>query len=352
MKTKSHKESGFSLVETIIAIGVVGISMAAVANYMGKSHAFKSKMENESRLDALRSYASGFLDCASTYGKSGVEALCTSDGNKHLIDAYMSNNNLLAAKDGSTTIGGFGLRAQCDKTGVSFETRDKVTGTWQALGNGLPVFCASAYKKIPLSALTKCSEVVTVTAKANPYLLMRPYGFYINHNSCFGKTKPIDYVGPQSPIPVNFKDAVCLTPGSKLFFNVNGSITNGGGTGSAGADGKPGSLTTHCRPDQNGGLSSVLAPMISFVAVFVGPAKPAVAPPVLDFSTQAARDYKTLSPQLGQVFFVGDGFNSSGTDAQQIVVPAGATSLWMGFNDSGSWADNAGSANASVFWAP
>lgn len=199
--------------------------------------------------------------------------------------------------------------------------------------------------------VAKCSEAVPITAQANPYLLMRPAGFSINHNSCFSKKKPIDYVGAQSPIKVGFSSPICLTAGSKLYFNVDGSITNGGGTANASADGKTEMMASHCRPDQNDGLSNVTAPMISFVAVFVGDTKPPVAPEALDFTTPAARDYVTLSPKLGQVFFVGNGVTGA-NGPQQIIVPVGATQLWMGFNDSGSWADNAGGVSASILWAP
>ena len=48
--------------------------------------------------------------------------------------------------------------------------------------------------------------------------------------------------------------------------------------------------------------------------------------PVLDFSTAASRDFSTLSPQLKQVFFIGDGLDSSGS-LQTFVVPRGSNLL-------------------------
>src|SRR5262249_37922346 len=68
----------------------------------------------------------------------------------------------------------------------------------------------------------------------------------------------------------------------------------------------------------------------------------------LDFSTGASRNFTSLSPRLKQVFFIGDGVNSSGT-LQEFVVPSGATRLYLGImDDSGWWWDNVGSFSASA----
>jgi len=59
-------------------------------------------------------------------------------------------------------------------------------------------------------------------------------------------------------------------------------------------------------------------------------------PTTLNFSTSASRDFLTLSPGLGQVFFIGDGATSGGT-LQQFIAPAGATRLFIGIPDGFSF---------------
>ena len=58
-------------------------------------------------------------------------------------------------------------------------------------------------------------------------------------------------------------------------------------------------------------------------------------------------DYTTLSPQIKQVFFIGDGRTSTGT-VQQIVIPGGATRLFLGTMDSTAWNKHSGSFAVSV----
>jgi hypothetical protein len=63
----------------------------------------------------------------------------------------------------------------------------------------------------------------------------------------------------------------------------------------------------------------------------------------------------TFSPQLNQVFFIGDGLTGSNSGSpQRFVVPPNATELWLGFADAvnftgppGAYGDNAGSLNVS-----
>src|SRR5262249_38080913 len=73
-------------------------------------------------------------------------------------------------------------------------------------------------------------------------------------------------------------------------------------------------------------------------------------PPSLDFGTVASRDYVSLSPQLAQAFFIGDGRRStiSGSLCQSIVVPAGAARLFLGTMDGFEWNNNSGSYSVSI----
>jgi hypothetical protein len=84
--------------------------------------------------------------------------------------------------------------------------------------------------------------------------------------------------------------------------------------------------------------------------------QPSTPPPRLDFSAGGSlgHNFRSLSPRLGQTFFIGDGFTADGR-AQQFVVPDGATHLYLGFldalsftGDPGYYEDNRGSLTITV----
>ena len=90
----------------------------------------------------------------------------------------------------------------------------------------------------------------------------------------------------------------------------------------------------------------------ALVGVFLGDgAPPSVPPPDLNFTTDggtAFLDFTTLSPQLGQVFLIGDGRTTTG-QLQSFLVPPGATRLYFGIADGfqfqgppGCYFDNSG----------
>ena len=59
--------------------------------------------------------------------------------------------------------------------------------------------------------------------------------------------------------------------------------------------------------------------------------------------------FTTLCPSLKQVFYIGDGLSGSGAGtAQQFVIPAGATRLFLGTVDGHEWSSNSGSFSVSA----
>ncbi len=92
--------------------------------------------------------------------------------------------------------------------------------------------------------------------------------------------------------------------------------------------------------------------------VFLDDNEPVDPPPAsLSFSDGA---FTEISPDLRQIFFMGDGLTDTGTgDPQTIHVPDGATRLFMGFMDSwdgtglpGGYSDNTGSVSVTITFAP
>jgi hypothetical protein len=108
-----------------------------------------------------------------------------------------------------------------------------------------------------------------------------------------------------------------------------------------------GALSPHIVGAENG-ISDVNAPISSLIGVFLDAGQPdlSVAPGALDFST-IGLDFTVLSPELKQVFFIGDGLTSTGV-TQSFVAPSGATRLFLGTMDGGEWSNNPGSLSVEL----
>ncbi len=140
---------------------------------------------------------------------------------------------------------------------------------------------------------------------------------------------------------------------SVVFNSVTGSITTGcastegcivlnNGTGNNAND--PDGVGAVPATSSNTGTSSIsgmMAPGAGYlVGLFVPAGGPAgAAPAALDFtSTGLGTSFTSLSPQLDQVFFIGDGLTGNGTGTQQTFnIPTGAVQLWLGISDAGGY---------------
>lgn len=145
-------------------------------------------------------------------------------------------------------------------------------------------------------------------------------------------------------IAVNEGDIIrALDPavGGISFFNGVGAPYYGpSGNGPAGS-----SLTSL------GGISGYMGPQGALAGVFLGSAIPnSGAPATLDFSPSGLGiDFLSLTPQLGQIFYIGDGKTMSDV-FQTFIAPTGATRLVLGIPDGfgfngppGAYDDNDGS---------
>ncbi len=140
---------------------------------------------------------------------------------------------------------------------------------------------------------------------------------------------------------------------SVVFNSVTGSITTGcastegcivlnNGTGNNAND--PDGVGAAPATSSNTGTSSIsgmIAPGAGYlVGLFVPAGGPVgAAPAALDFtSTGLGTAFTSLSPQLDQVFFIGDGLTGNGTGTQQTFnIPTGAVQLWLGISDAGGY---------------
>ncbi|MGQ9633285.1 MAG: PEP-CTERM sorting domain-containing protein [Bryobacteraceae bacterium] len=90
---------------------------------------------------------------------------------------------------------------------------------------------------------------------------------------------------------------------------------------------------TNMNPYPNSGLSGVRFDGRQFflVGVFLGPGTPSGSgPATINYDSSSVLG-PTFSPLLGQIFFIGDGQGTGGT--QTFNIPVGATRLFLGFAD-------------------
>ena len=140
---------------------------------------------------------------------------------------------------------------------------------------------------------------------------------------------------------------------SVTFSQVTGTVSYQPGE-SNGPDGMPYINTVNI--SAYGGISGLKDGRRFFylVGVFLDGGQPASPPPTLDFKDH--HSFKSLSPLLGQIFFVGDGLTHTGTGQTQVFhVPSGATDLYLGFTDAtdaqgvcGGYYNNSGSVSGDV----
>ncbi len=195
---------------------------------------------------------------------------------------------------------------------------------------------------IPAPANGQITVPVVVPGWSDPWLAGMPDG---STASCW-EPEGCDIAPDQSPQLVV---GLCITAGEALTFQATGGVGHCPGCGLQPPDGN--GVTNHNWDDDLGenGISDVIAPYDCLLGVFLDDAQPDQTPEpgYLDFSSQESRDYLTLSPELKQPFFIGDGLTSGG-DTQRVVIPAGATRLFLGTMDSTTWLNNIGQFDVLV----
>ena len=156
--------------------------------------------------------------------------------------------------------------------------------------------------------------------------------------------------GGVPPVPITFS----ASPNNVFIFtNVIGEVCFGGPTRPNGPDG--GNFPFRVLSYQ--GIAGINADCVAYlVGVFLDSAEPAEpAPTPLDFSAIGiGTNFVSLSPKIGQVFFIGDGLADNGV-IQQFHAPPTATRLFLGFADSahgdgapGFYGDNSGWLSVTV----
>lgn len=151
-------------------------------------------------------------------------------------------------------------------------------------------------------------------------------------------------------------------PGKMLTISsVSGSLTLSTALGFR--NGPDGNTALPTGISSFGGISGIQHDASGFlVGLFLGPTEPLdPAPPTLDFSASGiGTGFLSLSPEVGQVFFIGDGRTGTGSGSvQRFMVPTAASRLYLGVADAfgymglpGQYQDNAGSFTVGLAVVP
>jgi hypothetical protein len=194
---------------------------------------------------------------------------------------------------------------------------------------------------IAASALS-AATIISVPGTSDMWLAGMPNGSTASTN---------DSAPAQSPVLVT---GIPIVAGAYLQFDpVAGQVSNGPCCGLVpNADGDTFTLISHIAGAENG-ISNVTAPINALMGVFLDGSQPSLsaAPSALDFGAGAGINYTTISPLLKQVFFIGNG-RTSGNILQTIIVPTGATRLYLGTMDGFEWNNNLGGYRVTVNTVP
>jgi len=184
----------------------------------------------------------------------------------------------------------------------------------------------------------------TVPGKADPNLAGRADGY----TCCNGDSAPL-----HSPSPV-----VDVEIGSCVFleFSATGKVSFSPGTP---VGNNPDGDSTFDMTNFGDGISAPLQVRANaLLGVFLGDASPTGAPTPGRLNFMAALNYNSLSPGIGQIFFIGDGLTSD-TGAgkfdgaqQSVTAPPGATRLFLGTADGSGWFNNSGSFSVQTSITP
>ncbi|MFN9461817.1 MAG: PEP-CTERM sorting domain-containing protein [Planctomycetota bacterium] len=175
---------------------------------------------------------------------------------------------------------------------------------------------------------------VFVPGSANPYLAGMPNG----------TTAPGGDSAPgQSPLLVN---GLNISQANYLSFSATGSASYNSSS-YYGPDGGLFYGSFFSRGSENG-ISGLRVTVSSLIGVFLDSQLPTTSPAPSDLNFEVlTRDFLTLSPELKQVFFIGDGRTSSSV-IQKFYVPNGATRLFLGTADGTQWVNNGGGFNTDI----
>ncbi len=332
---------------------------------------------------AFIAFVSFGVDVArSQKAKTELQTACDAAARNAASKLYSSSYSSTIQSNVRTAAKNTAAANYVDGTAVSLSNSDIEIGTWNttsktfsalsssftsanavritasctaAKGNAVPLLFGAVYGRRTCDVIAKATVMQVaavdldqnVKSTGNPFLAGMPSGSVASLNNPHNNP---DYAGNSSDSKQSPDEAdMTIVPGASLTFSA---ISGSAGNDPSGSNYNPDGDTSNTGHNTNGsenGISDITAPINSLVGVFLDDTQPNLtsAPTSLDFSTSSSRDFTTLQPKLKQLFFIGDGKNSSNVQ-QNFVVPAGATRLFLVNWDYYEWNNNYGYRNVQV----
>ncbi len=325
-----------------IVLLVVLILTATLAIDWGRAQLVKTELQSAS-------------DAAARYGVSGLKVSVATAQSRAVWAAGLNSADGSSVVLNTTADIEFGTWDPDNRTFDVLTGSNRLSATAmrvtarriKARNNAVPLTFAQALgigaTEVTTSAIASRGNIVTanITAKGSPWLAGMPSGSTVppTGGNTQGCTAPTNSPTQISTLP--------LSDGMSLYFRQTTGQTSYENSGNYGPDGQSDWIV---RQAPVNGINATKAPIMSLVGIFLDDRKPSTYSQAaeMDFSTGNSRNFDSLSPQLKQVFFIGDGMKSDGT-LQKFVVPDGATRFYMGLMDeNGWWWDNVGQIQTTM----
>jgi hypothetical protein len=341
MMRRTLRRRGTTLVYS--AVAMISILMfVSLAVDMARVQVAKTELERAS--DAAARYGAAGL----AQGASAVQTRVATAGTDNKVDGIplvIDPNSDLDFGTWDPATERFDVLTGSDRDSA---TAIRVTARRSASRNtGIPTLFAAAMGKrtMDITAISIASRGKIVTQSVNalgcPWLAGMPTGSTVAATG--GNPTPAS-APANAPFQVS---GLSIAGGVQICFRQTAGQTGYINATSNGPDGDP---TWIVAQDPANGINTTAAPITALMGIFLDSRQPSTYTQAgsLDFSTFASRDFSSLSPQLKQVFFIGDGMNSSG-QLQVFNVPIGATRLYLGIMDEkGWWWDNTGTLTCTM----
>ncbi len=191
------------------------------------------------------------------------------------------------------------------------------------------------FRSVLISALVLPTAALVSTGQTGPIAVSVPGNAQL---ALAGQVAGTTFHGDSAPLNSPVQVNINLVPGQAVQLTAAGAVGGANPDGSS-SDSTGGSF----------GISQISAPGNSLIGVFLGTTvNSSVSPPNVNY-VAGAREVDVLTPMLQQPFFVGSGvtLGALGGNPRTIVIPAGATRLFLGVT-SYSTASLTGSFTATI----
>ncbi len=366
MRHRSHRRGVATIYAIVIMTVLLGIASLAVD--FGRVQVAKAELQRAA--DAAARYGVVALSDDRFSNPVGLARQWAKDAaNDNLVDGrplVLKNQDIEFIQVDPTTKNYVVLTGNHRRNANGLRILPKLT---DGRGNSVPLMFGwiAGLDTMSITSVTSTIYVVPridwnqeVPATRNPWLAGMPNGTVANpgnpHNNpdYAGLRQYYKADGSRNGPPMDTSPMLVtnlpIVPGQPLnFAQIGGTANHLPSDQNFAPDGNTSFITDNFGGAENG-MANLRSPINALVGVFLSDGRPdrqGSPPSTLDFTTPQSRNFQTLSPQLRQPFFIGDGKDDNG-NPQNFVIPAGATRLYLGIMDGYEWNNNQGVLNPTA----